>query len=116
MIAHSEKCVRYSVAVMPPLPTSSMSGSFQCPGPAYWASARFACALPIIDDQLSEMSPVVRHRFPTGSPHVHTFGSVRPHSQIEYTIGRPVRANASRIALYRCCASTPWLLQLSYFR
>src|SRR5438552_11527701 len=27
------KWVRYSVAVMPPLPTSSMSGSFQWPGP-----------------------------------------------------------------------------------
>ena len=33
IIAHRLKCVRYSVAVMPPLPTSSMSGSFQSPGP-----------------------------------------------------------------------------------
>ena len=33
-IAHKLKCERYSVLVMPPLPTSSMSGSFQCPGPA----------------------------------------------------------------------------------
>ena len=31
---HREKWERYSVSVMPPLPTSSMSGSFQCPGPA----------------------------------------------------------------------------------
>ena len=31
---HRLKCERYSVVVMPPLPTSSMSGSFQWPGPA----------------------------------------------------------------------------------
>ena len=33
-MAHRLMCVRYSSTVMPPLPTSSMSGSFQCPGPA----------------------------------------------------------------------------------
>ena len=32
-IAHRLMCVRYSSAFIPPLPTSSMSGSFQCPGP-----------------------------------------------------------------------------------
>ena len=32
--AHKLKCERYSTSVMPPLPTSSMSGSFQWPGPA----------------------------------------------------------------------------------
>ena len=35
--AHRLMCVRYSSAVMSPLPISSMSGSFQCPGPAYGA-------------------------------------------------------------------------------
>ena len=34
IMAHMLMCVRYSVDVIPPLPTSSMSGSFQCPGPA----------------------------------------------------------------------------------
>jgi hypothetical protein len=34
MMAHSEKWVLYSSKVMPPLPTSSMSGSFHRPGPA----------------------------------------------------------------------------------
>ncbi|EFG10089.1 Hypothetical protein SCLAV_5016, partial [Streptomyces clavuligerus] len=33
------KWVRYSVSVIPPLPTSSMSGSFQAPGRAYGASS-----------------------------------------------------------------------------
>lgn len=32
--AHKAKCVLSSVKVMPPFPTSSMSGSFQPPGPA----------------------------------------------------------------------------------
>ena len=34
IIAHNEKCERYSAALMPPFPTSSISASFQCPGPA----------------------------------------------------------------------------------
>src|SRR3954469_25097916 len=114
IIAQRLKCVRYSAAVIPPLPTSSMSGSFQCPGPAYCARPRLVCALPIMLDHLSEMSPVVRHRLPTGAAQVH--GLFWPHSQIEYAMARPDFASASRIALYRCCASTPWLLQLSYFR
>src|ERR1035441_6149598 len=41
MMHHRLKCERYSVLLMPPLPTSSMSGSFQCPGPA--KSARSTC-------------------------------------------------------------------------
>jgi hypothetical protein len=32
---HMLKCAWFSVCVSEPLPTSSMSGSFQCPGPAY---------------------------------------------------------------------------------
>src|SRR5256885_14797085 len=97
IIAQRRKGVRYSVAVMPPLPTSSMSGSFQCPGPAYCARPRLVCAFEIMLDHLSEMSPVVRHRFPTGAAQVH--GLLWPHSQIEYAIGRPDFASASRIAL-----------------
>src|SRR2546422_6377975 len=57
----------------PTLPTTSMSGSFQCPGPAY-----FSCPLslkPILDKliHVSVMSPVVRQRLPpTSAPQVHT--------------------------------------------
>jgi hypothetical protein len=36
--AHSAKCDRISVSVIPPRPTSSMSGSLNRPGPAYDAS------------------------------------------------------------------------------
>src|SRR5436190_874333 len=82
IIAHRLKWVRYSVAVIPPLPTSSMSGSFQCPGPAYCARSSLMCALSIMLDQLSLMSPVVRQRFPTPAPQVHALGVVRPHSQM----------------------------------
>ena len=32
IIAHMPRWVRYSVSVIPPLPISSMSGSFQLPG------------------------------------------------------------------------------------
>ena len=39
MIAHMLKCARPSVSVKP-LPTSSMSGSFQWPGPAYDVEVR----------------------------------------------------------------------------
>src|SRR5436190_23855867 len=114
---HKLTWVRYSVVVIPPLPTSSMSGSFQCPGPANAARSSLACTREIMLDQLSLMSPVVRQRLPTSAPHSHTFGGpVRPHSQMLYTIGRPVLASASRMALYLVCASTFWLLQLSYLR
>src|SRR5664279_899014 len=60
-------CVRYSSSVMWPLPTSSMSGSFQWPGAAY--GARWLWLNPMVDmlSQLSLMSPVVRHRFPLTS-------------------------------------------------
>lgn len=112
--AHMLKCDRYSVSVMRPLPTSSMSGSFQCPGPAYWASGRFCLRLDSMLDQLSLMSPVVRHRLPTSEAHNH--GWFRPHSQMLKTMGRPVAFSASRIVVYRCLASTPWLWQLSHLR
>ncbi len=67
-----------------------------------------------IEPQLSLMSPVVRHRWPTSDAHCQ--GLFSPHSQMLYTMGRPVALSASRMVVYRCLASTPWLLQLSYFR
>src|SRR6266516_738617 len=114
MIAHMLKWVRYSVALIPPLPTSSMSGSFQWPGPAALAWVSLAWIRPTIRDQLSLMSPEVRQRLPTEGPQFH--GWFLPHSQMLYTIGRPVFFSASRILVYRVTASTPWLLQLSYLR
>ena len=74
------KCVRYSVSVMPPLPTSSMSGSFQAPGFAYEASFWFWWALPSMLPQLSEMSPVVRQELPIAGAQFH--GWFEPHSQM----------------------------------
>ena len=62
MIAHSEKWLRYSVSVMPPLPTSSMSGSFHAPGLACSASGAFCLNSESMLDQLSLMSPVVRQQ------------------------------------------------------
>ncbi len=83
MIAQRLTWVRYSVAVMPPLPTSSMSGSFQWPGPANWARSSLVWTRLIMLFQLSLMSPVVRHRLPTLAPHSQTLGGpVRPHSQM----------------------------------
>ena len=72
----------------------------------------FAWMIETIRDQLSLMSPVVRHRCPTSEPHSH--GLFWPHSQMLYVMGRPVAFRASRMAVYRVTASTPWLLQLSY--
>ena len=68
--------VRYSSAVIPPLPTSSMSGSFQWPGPAKLREAGLAEADVRHAAYLSLMSPVVRHRLPpTSAPHFHTASS-----------------------------------------
>src|SRR5277367_2491861 len=92
---HKLKCARYSVVLIPPLPTSSISGSFQCPGPAY--VSRPSCKSRILrkpmeysflQSQQSAMSPVVRHRFPTSLAHSH--GLLEPHSQRLKTIGRPL--------------------------
>ena len=87
----------YSVSLMPPLPTSSMSGSFHAPGWAYWSSGAFWLTIDFRLAQLSLMSPVVRHRLPTSPAHVH--GWLTPHSHRLYTIGRPVAASASRMAV-----------------
>ncbi len=80
MTDHRLKWLRYSRSVMPPLPTSSMSGSFQWPGPAYSASTMFCLAMLSMLPQVSLMSPVVRHRWPTSFAHSH--GSFWPHSQM----------------------------------
>src|SRR6266545_5309832 len=68
------KCDRYSVSVMPPLPTSSMSGSLKPldrangSSPACWSSSE------VMLDHESEMSPVVRHRLaPVDGPNSQGF-------------------------------------------
>src|ERR1700752_4139112 len=63
-IAHKLMWVRYSLYFIPPLPTSSISGSFQWPGPAYLE--RPAWENPMLDMlmYLSWMSSVVRQLFP----------------------------------------------------
>src|SRR4051812_6078904 len=111
-IAHRLKCERYSTSFMPPLPTSSMSGSFQCPGVAYdckptcWSTIE---SMPVeqqdpsghfvFPSHLSVMSPVVRHKFPpTLFPHSHGFAV--PHSHMLSTIGRPEASRAARILAY----------------
>src|SRR5438874_8750175 len=112
MMAHRLKWARYSSSVMPPLPTSSMSGSFHAPGAAasaYWA---FKSSRAIMLAQRSPMSPVVRHRFPVRGPHSH--GRFEPHSQILNTIGRPALAIASRNLAYWVGASSHLELQQSY--
>src|SRR5256884_443794 len=65
-----------------------MSGSFQCPGAAYGASASCANPILLIDSQVSRISPVVREVFPpTSGPHFHT--SARPYWHRLYKIGLP---------------------------
>jgi hypothetical protein len=71
IMAHMLMWVRYSVSVIPPLPISIMSGSFQLPGPAYGYSGAFCSMIERRLGQLSLMSPVVRHRSPTSAAHCH---------------------------------------------
>ncbi len=112
---HRLKCARPSVPVSEPTPTSSMSGSFQPPGPEYASSPTCWSRMPVIEFQLAWMSPVVRQELPTGIPQVHTLSCPQLHKL--YTIGRPVAARASRMAVYRCCPFLPWWSpQLSYLR
>ena len=100
-IHHRLKCERYSVVVMPPLPTSSMSGSFQWPGPAYVSRPTCKSAIctklrwPFLQSQQSEMSPVVRQRLPTSV--AQSQGLLEPHSQRLKTMGRPADFKASRM-------------------
>src|SRR5467141_721951 len=67
-IAHSAMCVRYSSRFMPPLPTSSMSGSFQCPGPANFSRPFCPNPIKVMRSYVSLMSPVVRHKLPVVGP------------------------------------------------
>src|SRR5450759_2007405 len=59
-IAHKPKCARSSSADMP-FPTSSISGSFQCPGAAYLDSGLSKSMQLKTDDQLALMSNPMRH-------------------------------------------------------
>src|SRR5215469_7506674 len=103
--AQKLKWARYSASDMPPLPTSSMSGSFQWPGPAKVSSPTsrsimsttpYSQQLPsghfFLLDHLSLMSPVVRHRLPIPLPH--SQGLAVPHSHMLKTMGRPVASKA----------------------
>src|SRR5208283_5211374 len=116
------KCARYSVVVIPPLPTSSMSGSFQWPGPeanSMPSCKSRICTTPwpphfISTSHLSCMSPVDRQRLPTSLAHSH--GLVDPHSQMLKTIGRPDFASASRMSEYDAMESCDEWLHQSYLR
>src|SRR5256714_14729576 len=96
--AHRLNSARSSVKDMP-LPTSSMSGSFQPPGPANEASPTFWWKIDTMLPELAVMSPVVRHRLPVPAPHVHTLASA--HAQRLYTLGPQVAAPAAPSDGYR---------------
>src|ERR1022692_2608818 len=102
-----------SWVVVIPLPTSSMSGSFQPPGPAYGASCTLAWKLASMLGKVALMSPVVRHMLAVWAPHVQTLSW--PHSDRLNRIGGPVAASASRI-VWSLFSMFPLLLQLSYLR
>ena len=97
-------CVRYSVSVIPPLPISSMSGSFQCPG----AGVRRERALGESDalHGLPSIADVAG-----GAPQIAAYlrGPIstlrRPYWHRLNTIRRPDAASASPIAAYRACSS-----------
>src|SRR5216683_3191207 len=97
-----------SVAVMP-LPISSMSGSFQPPGPANCARVTLEWKIDSMLAKLAVMSPVVRHMFPVAAPQVQT--DSWPQLDRLNTMCRPVAARASRMAVYRVWAAMFWLLQ-----
>src|SRR5207247_9130288 len=71
MSAHNPMWVRYSVSVMPPFPISSMSGSFDVPGPVAAACAAFRSKLRIMVAQSSEMSSDMRHWWVVMGPQAH---------------------------------------------
>ena len=95
LIAHRAKWVFSSSRVNPPLPTSSISGSFQPPGPDLEARFTFSLKLNSIDPHMSLMSDVVRKELPIDLPHSGT--SSRPPLQREKNIYRPVALRASLI-------------------
>ena len=77
---HMPKWLRFSASVRFPLPTCSMSGSFQPPGPPYGASAAWLSIMPLMEPQFGAMSWVVRHRLATSLPQVQ--GWVTPYSEM----------------------------------
>ena len=78
------------------------------------ASPRHA-DLMIVSGRLSQkMSPVVRHRWPTGFAQFQ--GWLSPHSQMERTIGRPAARRASRIVVYAPDALSESVSHQSYLR
>jgi hypothetical protein len=73
---------------IPPFPTSSISGSFQAPGPAYWESPAWLYKLCKKDSQKSLISKVVLQEFAIFF--AQRYGFYLPHSHIEKYIGLPV--------------------------
>ena len=77
------KCVRCSVSDSVPLPISSMSGSFQAPGPAAGASGMFLAMRDLMRAQSGWISPVVRQRLPTAPDHFEGLPAKSPFSHSE---------------------------------
>ena len=75
-IAHMPKCDRSSSADIP-LPTSNMSGSFQWPGAAYWASGLSMSMRPVNEPQLALMSKPMRHMLQTFSSSTEQLGGTQ---------------------------------------
>src|SRR5579862_6106255 len=62
-----------TLALQPTYPTTSISGSFQCPGPAYFSWPAWPNPIRDMLDQVSVISPVVRQQLPpTSAPHSQT--------------------------------------------
>ena len=83
----------------PTVPTTSMSGSFQALGPACGKSSAWPKPILLRLDQVSVMSPVVRHRSPpTASPHSQTLPM--PYWQRLKTMSRSTASRAARMTSY----------------
>src|SRR6185312_4420646 len=87
----------WSSVVLMPLPISSMSGSFQWPGPAYGARATFWWKMLSMLAKPALMSVVVRQELPTPAPQVQTFSWPQLHR--ENRMGRPVACRALRMVV-----------------
>ena len=108
---------------MPPLPTSSMSGSFQWPGPGVAARGRLlvddrddaqaapsVLAVPAVLDVAGRAPQVADARAPSARLGV-------PHSHMLNTMGRPVASQ--RVAHHACrrlARVEPSVLHQSYLR
>jgi hypothetical protein len=110
--AHSTKYASYSLGFMPPLPTSSMSGSFQWLGvllePQLFVQDRHE-GVPVVGD-VAVGPPGVAH----GDAQV--AGLSTPHSHIDKKMRLPVLLRASRMGGYRTFGEVPSVLQLLYLR